>query len=1361
MGNAAEVEEMLTRAVGCHRADLALSRVWVEGAADATIEAVEESRATWNVWHLLAEAQRQTRQAGITRSDVEQAVNQVVEAAISRSVRLGVDDPIAEPALLRRPDGASVYDVHGATRFTSARVLTAEKDLLTLAARTGAHALSEVRVEAAIAAAAIRGLELNDAQSAMVRELSRSGAVVQLALAPAGTGKTTTMSVLAEACAGSGGDVIGLAPSAQAAHELSQSLSGHTDTLAKLTWTLAYAPSAEWPRWIREIGPQTMVIIDEAGQASTTELAAAARFVAARGGATRLVGDDQQLAAVGAGGILRDIQHEHGATTLSEVRRFSDPAEAATTLAVREGDTSALGFYADNARIHVGDLCTVADQAYDAWATDRNAGLDSVLLAPTRDLVTKLNARARADRLTKSISPRGDEVHLVDGNCASAGDVVITRRNNRRLTISQSNWVKNGDRWRVDKIHADGSLTARHLDLGRSIELPAAYVAEHIQLGYATTVHGAQGMTADTAHLVASGEESRQTLYVGISRGRQANHIYLATGYDGDPHSLIDPKALRPPTAIDVLAEVLERDGSDRSATTTEREAASSTTQLHQAVMRFHDALQFAAEETLGPETLSVVDRSIEAIWPGLTTEAAYPALRAHLSLRALDGADPVALLLDAAGTRELGTSHDRAAVLDWRLGPPTTAGPLPWLEPVPNRLAEHPTWGVYLQSRTERITTLTGAVRAEATDWSLTASPSWTTGLTGTEHAELRADLSVWRAAFAVPDGDGRPTGPQQPGSSTTSHQRLLDRRAKKVHGIHRASDDLVEALPAEVRADRDFGRLSERLGALQAARIDVDSLVTAALAVDHPLPDEHPSDALWWRIVRHLGPTAMRASASQTHTLRPDWTTYLCARIGQPLGERVMADKMWPALVAAVRARPPQWTAEQLLDAAVAGRGPDVRPEDLCSALAWRVATMTDTPFEEPEPLEPEEGPVENVDPERIHHVAEPSTTAERIVELNESARDHYSSLYAKSWAPNYLRHRLGDDLSQDDRFRVGYAPPGPTNLIRHLTEHGATIEELLDAGLARTTERGHLIDSFRDRLVFPIYEGIDVVGFIGRRNPTKDDHQFAGPKYLNTRSTTAFNKGEQLFGLSESAADLATGATPVLVEGPMDAIAITIGSGGAYIGIAPLGTAFTEAQSEKLRPYLSRTPDQLVIATDPDQAGWQSAQRSFWRLAAIRTAPRHLDLPDGVDPAELLRTRGPRELVDRLTDAGDFAKLLLERTINEGVGLDAAPLLRVDLCQRAAHLIGALPTDRWLEYAGHVAQSLDLSPAAVHEEVIEAGTLWSDAPAACATREIAAARTTSIAISRPILTARSAAALDVDPISTRTRADRAVSR
>jgi hypothetical protein len=83
-------------------------------------------------------------------------------------------------------------------------------------------------------------------------------------------------------------------------------------------------------------------------------------------------------------------------------------------------------------------------------------------------------------------------------------------------------------------------------------------------------------------------------------------------------------------------------------------------------------------------------------------------------------------------------------------------------------------------------------------------------------------------------------------------------------------------------------------------------------------------------------------------------------------------------------------------------------------------------------------------------------------------------------------------------------GYAPPGPTGLTSHLFRLGVTETELVDNGLACGTDRGHLIDAFRDRLVFPTYRGSDVVGLIGRRNCTKDEPEYGDP--TGRHSTTA---------------------------------------------------------------------------------------------------------------------------------------------------------------------------------------------------------------------------------------------------------------
>ena len=97
------------------------------------------------------------------------------------------------------------------------------------------------------------------------------------------------------------------------------------DTMAKLTWHLAHPALGSLPDWAQTIGPATLVIIDEAGMADTLSLDTVVDFVIYRGGSVRLIGDDQQLAAVGAGGVLRDIQSTHGCLPLSELMRFADP----------------------------------------------------------------------------------------------------------------------------------------------------------------------------------------------------------------------------------------------------------------------------------------------------------------------------------------------------------------------------------------------------------------------------------------------------------------------------------------------------------------------------------------------------------------------------------------------------------------------------------------------------------------------------------------------------------------------------------------------------------------------------------------------------------------------------------------------------------------------------------------------------------------------------------------------------------------------------------------------------------------------------------------------------------------------------
>jgi len=668
------------------RGAVTVGRKQVRDIVTATAAVVREHRSTWQMWHVRAEAERQVRKQAPAGADIDRLVEHVVREVLNprHAIALTPDDAVTVPDQLRRRDGVSVYEVAGSRLYTSAEVLADEAYVVQAAHQLGGRTVRTEDVDVALLESVANGVTLNPAQAHLVRQMATSGRRVQLAIAPAGSGKTTAMSALTTAWTASGGTVVGLAPSAVAAALLGQETGTHADTLATLTHGLA---TGTLPGWTQQVNERTLLIVDEAGMASTGDLATVTRFALERGASIRLVGDDRQLASVAAGGVLRDIKAAVGAVTLTELIRFRDQAEGAASLALRTGDTAAIGFYIDRDRVHVGDLATVTDHAYTAWTADRDAGLDAIMLAPTRDLVTGLNVRARDDRLVKLLQDGQDlgrQVALVDGSAASEGDLVITRYNNRQLRVSPTDWVKNGDRWSVATVHDDGRLGVVHTHTGRRITLPRDYVAAHVQLGYATTVHGAQGVTADTSHTVTTGDETRQQLYVALTRGRDGNHLYLVTAMDGDEHSVITPAATHPQTAVNVLEQVLARDESQVSATTARQQLADPHTTLATADARYRDSLGHAAAHIQGPGWVEALENAIDQVVPGITDSPAWPTLRGHLALLAADGHDPVNAFTTALRSREIDTAADVAAVLDWRLDPTHTRshtpGPLPWL---------------------------------------------------------------------------------------------------------------------------------------------------------------------------------------------------------------------------------------------------------------------------------------------------------------------------------------------------------------------------------------------------------------------------------------------------------------------------------------------------------------------------------------------------------------------------------------------------------------------------------------------------------------------------------------------------------
>ena len=1298
---------------------------WLEDAAKRVVAVVQRDRSTWQTWHLRAEALRCVRAVEVPSEHVETVTNLLLDQALTycQALTRPVPGEPAEPIPLRRADGASVYTVAGSQLYTSNAILAAEARLVAAAGRRDGMVVPTPALDMALIECHANGVELNPGQVLLVREMATSSARVQLAIAPAGTGKTTAMNALSRAWTGAGGIVIGLAPSAAAAAALGEQLDGHSDTLAKLVWSLR---NGETPDWIAEIGPQTLVIIDEAGMADTLSLDTAVQHVLECGGSVRLIGDDQQLAAIGAGGVLRDIEATQGALRLTELVRFTDRAEGSASLALRGGDTSALGFYLDQRRIHVGDATTMADDLFASWSADKAGGLDSIMLAPTRELVADLNQRARSQRL--SDTEPGPQIELADGNLASPGDTIITRTNNRKLRVSATDWVKNGDRWTIVGVDLRRGIHARHTQSGRHVQLPLDYVAESVELGYATTTHSAQGVTADTMHGMLAGSESRQQAYTMLTRGREANHAYLVVVGDGDPHTLIHPETINPLTPTDVLEHILARDESPVSATTALREAASPARQLGDAAARYADAITFATAHLAGELGISALERAVDDVAPGLTEAPTWPALRAQLLAVQADDSDPIRAL-SRARIVPVADDHDPCAVLAGRIADThqTYRGPLPWLPRIPASLTRDPTWGPYLDARRDLVVALAERVRADALD--AKARPAWLSG-TGRAAPELVADIEVWRAAHRVEPGDTRTTGDRRDGPAEHRWQTHLDRRLASTATAAMAEwRPLLTEISPLVLTDDFVPTLAARLSQLSSSGINIPPLVRA-VAGQGPLPDDHAAAALWWRLSRHLTP-AVAEAVDTDHHLATQWLPSFADRLGKAAAE-MQNSPWWPALVTTIeRGLQRGWPLDRLLDETetLANGG----HTDLCQAWVWRLSLLTDThdlpdedrddPADEP-PADLNDGwaPASTADPavlasgpadadwldldadqvlllegllrsamgapepseaqighqlERRDQIASSPVRLERLAQVNQFATTYYQACLPTSWAQPYLDQRLHADPAALEPLRLGYAPDSWTGLVTHLRRIGVTDEEMLTAGVATTASTGRLIDRFRDRLVIPIVHDRQVLGFVTRRNPVYGDDDGRGPKYLNTAATPLYAKGDQLY----VAGNLTGDVTPVLVEGPLDAIAVTLVGDGHHVGVAPLGTSLTEAQVAQLHEH-GHNP---VVATDADLAGQLAAERDYWLLTLYNLDPTHAGLPDGSDPADLVAAGDRAGLVGAIAHARPLADSLIDERLDH---LDAT-----QAALDALRILAAQPTGRWTAGCENIAERTGL--------------------------------------------------------------------
>jgi hypothetical protein len=239
---------------------------------------------------------------------------------------------------------------------------------------------------------------------------------------------------------------------------------------------------------------------------------------------------------------------------------------------LRRGHSTVLDAYAAHGRIHPATSSEAAlDAVHARWSAAVRDGKDALMMARSRTDVDALNHRARtAAQATGTV--RGPVLANSSWREWQAGDLLRTRRNDRRLPVGDTH-VRNGDRYQVVAAAPAGGLVVQDLaGRGRTV-LPADYLDRHATYGWASTIDGAQGATADVGIVLARPGLDREHLYVAMTRGRHANHAHV-TGTTPDPEAEHRPGAASDspvPTvedAVRVLQVAAARVGAEQSAHT-------------------------------------------------------------------------------------------------------------------------------------------------------------------------------------------------------------------------------------------------------------------------------------------------------------------------------------------------------------------------------------------------------------------------------------------------------------------------------------------------------------------------------------------------------------------------------------------------------------------------------------------------------------------------------------------------------------------------------------------------------------------------------------------------------------------------
>lgn len=594
----------------------------IAALADDVEDALVGRQSTWSRASVHAEVERMMRMVRASDPQVrEQAASLIVEGVLARCIeihpeRYKVD--VDDPRLTLR--GVTVFDAGVASAYTSQRSLDREASLVEAATTTGVYTpVSSEVIDAGIARVneeqeQVKGFTLAPDQEQAVRGILADSTRMSVLIGPAGTGKTTTMAALRNVWETEygRGSVIGLTTSAQAAHVLEEETGSHATTIAKwlyetgagnaerrrqlvmLTDQLArYDATSDNSAVVRAVRariteltaeidswtlkPHSLVIIDEASMTSTVHLHSMLTQADAVGAKILTVGDHRQLDAVDAGGALALVAERASCHQLTSVWRFHHEWERAASLRLREVNDSddaraLIGEYDEHGRLEHGDDETMLEAAFTATYRAIENGKTAILIASTNQTVRDLNQRFTMQRRASGRVNTDMVVGLKGDETAGVGERILARHNQRRLTDSRGDFIRNGSILTITEIKTSGAAVATVEGTGARIVLPADYLAAHCELGYATTAHRSQGMTVDEAHLLIPEDDPipAELLYVGMTRGRYTNKAYIGEHDTDDATATVKGRIIATedtPTWDERLASMMQNSGAEQSAT--------------------------------------------------------------------------------------------------------------------------------------------------------------------------------------------------------------------------------------------------------------------------------------------------------------------------------------------------------------------------------------------------------------------------------------------------------------------------------------------------------------------------------------------------------------------------------------------------------------------------------------------------------------------------------------------------------------------------------------------------------------------------------------------------------------------------